>query len=820
MRKAARVLEVTGQLALVLAVAHVYNVEQTYGFTLLLPWILGGFLVHMWLPFRWRLPFFVLLTGSALVWLLGFPHGPAVIALGVGLIGLCHLPLAFRWRVMMVVLAGAGLAALRSGRIVLPAWQALPDVVIPMLAGLFMFRLIVYLHALRHERTPATWWERLGYFFLLPNLCMPLFPVVDFATFRRSRQAGRDPAATARKGIVWMFRGITHLIAYRAVYLYLVPDPATVEGPGVAVQYMVATFLLYLRVSGLFHLAVGVLVLFGWDLPPVFRRYGLASSFRDFWRRANSYWRDFMHRLIFLPVVMRLRRYGIGMAVVGAVLLVFGVSWLLHAYQWFWLRGTLAGAETGWVFWGGFGGLVAVQAWMDLRRRGREKAGSTIGRIVRPMAVMLVVVFLWMFWTHSASGATGVVRGLVAAKTMLWVVLIGMIGGAVVVGLSGGITRRRPGEGGSDASHGVAWWSMAGAAGLLLLTTGPVGHLAPPDVRQGLAELQRDRFNQRDDVLGNAGYYEGLLAPGSYTAALWQVLGRARRPGAWNRTLVEAGAARLTGDLLGYALVPGRATPFRGTLLRVNGHGLRDREYTFEKPPGTYRIALLGASFAMGWGVANEETFEARLEQLLNRHPVSPRYTRYEVLNFAVTGYSLLQQVVLAEERVGAFAPDALFLKVGAGSRKRLVETLARRIREGVPLRYAFLEAVRQHAGAGAGDPQEELERRLIPYADTLVAWAYRRIAEACRRQGILPVFYVTPVLGRHGEAQPDWEAMREQLLAAGFVVLRADDAYEGHDEQALWLAPWDSHPNAAAHRLVALRLYEVIREHRTELGL
>ena len=49
--------------------------------------------------------------------------------------------------------------------------------------------------------------------------------------------------------------------------------------------------------------------------------------------------------------------------------------------------------------------------------------------------------------------------------------------------------------------------------------------------------------------------------------------------------------------------------------------GLRDREYTLEKPPGVFRIAVLGSSIDMGWGVGTEDTYVSLLEDWLNATP-------------------------------------------------------------------------------------------------------------------------------------------------------------------------------------------------------
>ena len=283
---------VAAQLALVLAVMHVFKVEQNRGFLRLTTLIFGGFLVHALLPMRFRMPFFLAVSLAAFVTLLGFSQSVGLVLIGLALIGLCHLPVAFGVRVALVVAFAAGLAAIRAGWITTP-WEALPTLVLPILGAIFMFRLMLYLYDLRHERKPATVWERLSYFFLLPNVCFLLFPVVDYQTFRRTYY-DKDAAEIYQKGVLWIFRGVTHLILYRLVYYYFVPSPTEVQTLGQVAQYMVGTYLLYLRISGQFHLIIGILCLFGYNLPETHHLYYLASSFNDYWRRINIYWKDFM----------------------------------------------------------------------------------------------------------------------------------------------------------------------------------------------------------------------------------------------------------------------------------------------------------------------------------------------------------------------------------------------------------------------------------------------------------------------------------------------------------------------------------------------
>src|SRR3546814_7915795 len=107
-----------------------------------------------------------------------------------------------------------------------------------------------------------------------------------------------------------MVRGILHLILYRIIYYYWTIGPAEVIDPDTLTQYLVTNFLLYLRISGDFHLITGMLHLFGFNLTPTHHHYCLSSSFTDFWRRINIYWKDFMMKIFYYQLFFKLRRYG------------------------------------------------------------------------------------------------------------------------------------------------------------------------------------------------------------------------------------------------------------------------------------------------------------------------------------------------------------------------------------------------------------------------------------------------------------------------------------------------------------------------------
>jgi hypothetical protein len=157
------------QLALLTIAIRQFRIESP-AFLRLAILAFGGFVIHAFLPLKWRLLFFVGLSFAAIFVVLGMAAGAWVISLGLVLIGICHLPMRLRTRAGLLAGVGILLAAQRAGLIGFPWSQA----VWPILGSMFMFRLIVYLYDLEHETVPPSPSRTLGYFFLLPNVCFPL----------------------------------------------------------------------------------------------------------------------------------------------------------------------------------------------------------------------------------------------------------------------------------------------------------------------------------------------------------------------------------------------------------------------------------------------------------------------------------------------------------------------------------------------------------------------------------------------------------------------------------------------------------------------
>jgi lysophospholipase L1-like esterase len=93
----------------------------------------------------------------------------------------------------------------------------------------------------------------------------------------------------------------------------------------------------------------------------------------------------------------------------------------------------------------------------------------------------------------------------------------------------------------------------------------------------------------------------------------------------------------------------------------INRDGFRDYEHPEQKPPGTYRIVVLGDSTTAGNGVSNlDAVYTKRLEKLLN----TPTNTsvHHEVLNMGVGGYHTLQEVETLRVKGLKYNPDMVLV--------------------------------------------------------------------------------------------------------------------------------------------------------------
>ena len=800
-------------LLFLVAFVHHFQIES-HAFFKLLALSAFGFTVHYFLPLRHRLPFFVALSLSALVVVLDLAHAAWIVGLGAVLIAICHLPVRMSWRVGLLAATAVTLALLRVGWVNGP-W---PAGIWPILGSMFMFRVVVYLYDLRHDPALTSPWKALSYFFLLPNVCFPLFPVIDYKTFCRGYYDA-ERHEIHRVGVQWIFRGVLQLLAYRIVYQTLVSDPADVADVATLWQYFTWPFLLYLRVSGQFHVIVGIIRLFGFNLPETHHSYFLASSFTDFWRRINIYWKDFMMKVFYYPAYFALRKRGNTFALVTSTLLVFAVTWVLHAYQWFWLRGTLLLAWNDVLFWSVLAVFVVVNSLHEWRHGRQRVLGprvvrwqDTASRVLKTVAMFGFISVLWSLWT-TESVTTWLSLWSAAShwpdRPVSWSG-IACLAVPVVVALAAWRESRSAGVRTQPSLQRTAGVVLATATALVVVSSSRVyTHLG--SARTWVAGVRFGGLNQADVAGLERGYYENLIGADRLNGDLWSLY--MNRPPDWQRSLVEAGVASPTDGFLPYELRPSAEGRFKGAVLRTNRWGMHDREYGRLPAPGCTRIAVLGASHAMGSGVERHETFEAQLEQRLNRGDGRSEPPCVEILNFAVYGYNPLQQLEVLDRRVAPFSPQAIFYVAHPEDSRRVVDFVTGAVHEGRTLPYAALNEIVSRAGVDARTPERVIEQRLEPFAPDILAWLYKEFVQRSRSRGWCPAFVFMPMVPEMTYVSGSLEL--QVAVNAGFVPLDLMDVYEGADRHALWVAEWDAHPNGRAHGLMGDRLYDLIGERR-----
>jgi lysophospholipase L1-like esterase len=237
---------------------------------------------------------------------------------------------------------------------------------------------------------------------------------------------------------------------------------------------------------------------------------------------------------------------------------------------------------------------------------------------------------------------------------------------------------------------------------------------------------------------------------------------------------------------------------------------MRDKDYELKPPPGTCRIALMGGSPEVGSGIAYEDVWQTVLEDRLNRENDRKKVAQYEILNFSVGGYTPLQRLRALETKAFSFDPDIVFYAAHPVDQGRSLYHLAKMLTRGTEIPYDYLKQVVHGAGIEGETNITTAYRALRPYGNDVMSWTYRRIVELCRERSIVPVYLLLPEPAGLGAKEiPNHLRMAKE---AGFLIVDLSDLFENKDKASMWVSEEDRHPNVAAHKLIADRLYKELK--------
>jgi hypothetical protein len=385
------------------------------------------------------------------------------------------------------------------------------------------------------------------------------------------------------------------------------------------------------------------------------------------------------------------------------------------------------------------------------------------------------------------------------------VLLAAVIAGAAARGQSGGA----PAGGGKRKARWQHPALLTTAALIVLLLAGleDVHRRLGTTVATVVHTLRSASLNRLDHRTLERGYYEQLLRVDRFNSQLWEVY--SKKPVRW-LSVEGAGIKRFVEGFLGTELIPSNSVSTSFGTISINRWGMRDQDYELKPAPGTYRMALLGPSTVMGWGVTDGETFEALVESRLNREGPGAPVRKYEILNFGVPGFDPPQQLMMLDRALG-FTPDAVIYVATGNEASRAAGFLASKVVENVAIPYDYLREVIMKAGVTPGMDKSAAWNRVGPYRWEVLDWIYGRIAETLRARGMTPVLVFLPQV-REGAWLGEVAGTLRAAEKAGFVVISLADIYKGQDIAALKVAAWDDHPNPLGHQLIAARLYDALR--------
>ena len=138
-----------------------------------------------------------------------------------------------------------------------------------------------------------------------------------------------------------------------------------------------------------------------------------------------------------------------------------------------------------------------------------------------------------------------------------------------------------------------------------------------------------------------------LLLAGETTLRLWDYYFRT----SYRRFDIHLGMVRP---------VPGYQETLNGRVFRINSLGFRAAEFTKEKPPGVFRIIMLGDSVTFGLPF-DECHYPGVLQQLFDAEGQG----RVEVINSALEGYDSRDVLRLLERELMGYSPDLVTVLIG-----------------------------------------------------------------------------------------------------------------------------------------------------------
>ncbi len=306
-------------------------------------------------------------------------------------------------------------------------------------------------------------------------------------------------------------------------------------------------------------------------------------------------------------------------------------------------------------------------------------------------------------------------------------------------------------------------------------------------------EMHNGHLNAEDYHALAAGYYEGI-----------------EQVDRINKDYVENADYRLRTDFLRFEFKPGLKRQTTNGMRITNSFGMANPEYGYEKPSNTRRVAWLGDSVSVGpYG----GSFETLLENSLNRDSPTPGIRSFQMLNFSVPGYILLQKMDVALEKAPKFHPDVYVVQLDSQEVTGPVKHIAKMMVRGTDLKYDFLRRITAQAGVQSSDHLETITAKLKPFYVPIMRGALERIRDHAASQGARMIVVLVPVPIDPNVTAEDFDNLHSAVDGLGIPVIDLRNTFRNAKLADLQVIPeGDIHPNAHGHEMIFTDLYAHLR--------
>jgi hypothetical protein len=308
-------------------------------------------------------------------------------------------------------------------------------------------------------------------------------------------------------------------------------------------------------------------------------------------------------------------------------------------------------------------------------------------------------------------------------------------------------------------------------------------------------EMHNGHLNADDYHALAAGYYEGI-----------------EQVDRINKDYVENADYRLRGDFLRFEFKPGVKRQTANGMRITNSFGMANPEYGYEKPPHTRRIAWLGDSVSVGpYG----GSFETLLENGLNRDSPAADHERFQMLNFSVPGYILLQKMDVGLEKAPKFHSDIYVVQLDSQEVTGPLKHIGKMMVRGTDLKYDFLRRITAQAGVQSSDHLEKIMAMLKPFYLPIMRGALERIRDQAASEGASMIVVLVPVPIDPDVTAADFDQLHQAVDSLGVPVIDLRNTFRNANLAGLQVNEGDIHPNARGHEMIFADLYARLRADR-----